>query len=40
MVKTLSMSVLTAFYVRPFRTDQDFYEQFYQRLEKERLNNK
>ena len=28
MVKTLSMSVLTAFYVRPFRTDQDSTSNF------------
>ncbi|WP_346663338.1 YkgJ family cysteine cluster protein [uncultured Merdimonas sp.] len=31
-IKQLSMSVLTAFYVRPFRADRDFYEQFYERL--------
>ena len=35
LVKALSMSVLTTFYVRAYRTDLDFYEQFYQRLNRE-----
>ena len=34
-VKSLSMYVLTTFYVRAYRTDRDFYEQFYQRLNRE-----
>lgn len=31
-VQKLSMQVLTTFYVQPFDPDQDFYDQFYQRL--------
>ena len=33
-VKTLSMYVLTNFYVQPFDPEQDFYDQFYLRLKK------
>lgn len=33
-VKKLSMEILRKFYVLPYNTEQDFYEQFYKRMEK------
>ena len=35
--KTISMHVLTQFYLTPYKADGDFYEEFYERLEKSRL---
>lgn len=35
--KTISMHVLTQFYLTPYAEDGDFYREFYERLEKSRL---
>ena len=35
--KTISMHVLTQFYLTPYKANGDFYEEFYERLEKSRL---
>lgn len=36
-VKTISMHVLTQFYLTPYQPDGNFYDEFYARLEKSRL---
>ena len=33
-VKTITMFLLNAFYIRPYDVNADFYEQFYARLER------
>ena len=35
--RTISMHVLTQFYLTPYGEDGNFYEDFYERLEKSRL---
>ena len=35
--RTISMHVLTQFYLTPYSNDGDFYHEFYERLEKSRL---
>ena len=37
IAKTLSMHVLKQFYLTPYQSGEDFYPQFYERLEKSRL---
>lgn len=32
-LKTVTMFLLNTFFIRPYQTEQDFYEQFYERLE-------
>lgn len=37
IAKTLSMHVLKQFYLTPYQSEEDFYPQFYERLEKSKL---
>ena len=34
MVKTITMFLLNTFYVNPYDVEKDFYEQFYERMNK------
>ncbi|MDC7286477.1 YkgJ family cysteine cluster protein [Blautia schinkii] len=36
LIKNLNLYVVNRFYIKPYDTDKDFYEQFYQRLEEGR----
>ena len=36
LIKNLNLYVVNRFYIKPYETDKDFYEQFYQRLEEGR----